>query len=214
MNLELELVKRELHELKSRMYREISLYGKITENIIDSQIKGVAMSSSNFEVIEGVVKPPTNTDWVLDWKHRSFRYKGKLCTACPAELSILECLLTNPGVLMTTKAILGSIDSPAQPKIVDVYMCKIRAKIEKVNKGKPQPIANVWGRGWYIKNESYPDIPDNPILPPIVGVGLSSRWTPTTKNHIGQALKQGQITKSKLMSDNIMSEDEFKEWFE
>ena len=65
-----------------------------------------------------------------------------------SEHTILRTMFRNEGRVVTREVIMNTIyphleDAPEQ-KIIDVFVCKIRAKIS----GQPFKIETVWGRGY------------------------------------------------------------------
>ena len=66
-----------------------------------------------------------------------------------SEACLLLCLINSK--LMTRELALHALshagyDYEAQPKIVDVFICKLRAKLKKHGAG----VASVWGTGYYL----------------------------------------------------------------
>jgi two-component system cell cycle response regulator CtrA len=70
------------------------------------------------------------------------------------EFLILELLVLRRGSVVTKEAILnhlyGEVDEPSS-KIIDVFVCKIRKKLEQV--GACELIGTVWGRGYTIREQ-------------------------------------------------------------
>ena len=68
------------------------------------------------------------------------------------EYAILELLMLRRGMVLTKEAFLshlyGGLDEP-EMKIVDVFVCKLRKKLERA--GADGVIGTVWGRGYMIK---------------------------------------------------------------
>jgi two-component system, cell cycle response regulator CtrA len=69
------------------------------------------------------------------------------------EYQILEVLALHKGATVTKEAFLnslyGGLDEP-EPKVIDVYICKIRKKLEDAL-GTGQYIQTVWGRGYTLQ---------------------------------------------------------------
>jgi len=72
------------------------------------------------------------------------------------EYAILELLVLRKGSLLTKEMFLnhlyGGIDEP-DLKIIDVFVCKLRKKLEKVS-GGVNYIETVWGRGYVLKESN------------------------------------------------------------
>lgn len=72
------------------------------------------------------------------------------------EYGILELLVLRKGSLLTKEMFLnhlyGGIDEP-DLKIIDVFVCKLRKKLEKVS-GGVNYIETVWGRGYILKESN------------------------------------------------------------
>ena len=69
------------------------------------------------------------------------------------ELGILQILMLRKNMVLTKEAILsslyGGMDEP-EPKIIDVFICKMRKKLAAA--GAPNVIGTVWGRGYSIRD--------------------------------------------------------------
>jgi two-component system cell cycle response regulator CtrA len=69
------------------------------------------------------------------------------------EYTILEILCLKKGKTVSKEHLLdqlyGGIDEP-EPKIIDVFVCKLRKKIEKVT--KKNYIGTIWGQGYMIND--------------------------------------------------------------
>lgn len=72
----------------------------------------------------------------------------------PREYQILEVLALRKGATVTKEAFLnhlyGGLDEP-EPKVIDVYVCKIRRKLQDAL-GPGQHIETVWGRGYSLRD--------------------------------------------------------------
>ena len=70
------------------------------------------------------------------------------------EYGILELLSMRKGAVLTKEAFLGHLyggmDEP-EPKIIDVFMCKLRKKLRRATGGENY-IENVWGRGYVLRD--------------------------------------------------------------
>ncbi len=70
------------------------------------------------------------------------------------EYAILELLVLRKGMVLTKDAFLnhlyGGMDEP-EMKIIDVFICKLRKKLQ--NAGAGHLISTVWGRGYMLREE-------------------------------------------------------------
>ncbi|WP_298285903.1 response regulator transcription factor [Acidocella sp.] len=77
--------------------------------------------------------------------------KGKPVTLTKKEYQIAEILALRKGVVLSKEAILdhlyGGLDEP-NPKIIDVFICKIRKKLQAL--GVDDFIETNWGRGYMV----------------------------------------------------------------
>ncbi|PYD69157.1 response regulator transcription factor [Komagataeibacter swingsii] len=73
------------------------------------------------------------------------------------EYMILELLLLRKGMVLTKDAFLnhlyGGMDEP-EMKIIDVFICKLRKKLQMAGAG--QLISTVWGQGYVLRDEGSP----------------------------------------------------------
>ena len=79
---------------------------------------------------------------------------GKPLNLTSKEYSILELLMLRKGTPIKKETFLshlyGGIDEP-EIKIIDVFVCKLRKKIEDMSGGESY-IETLWGRGYSIKD--------------------------------------------------------------
>lgn len=79
---------------------------------------------------------------------------GKVLNLTSKEYSLIELLAMRKGTTIHKEQFLnhlyGGMDEP-EMKIIDVFMCKIRRKIEKLTK-EEEYIQTVWGRGYILKD--------------------------------------------------------------
>jgi two-component system cell cycle response regulator CtrA len=70
------------------------------------------------------------------------------------EYQILELLCLRSGATLTKEVFLnhlyGELDEP-DPKIIDVFVCKLRKKLAAAAEGGDQHIETVWGRGYLVR---------------------------------------------------------------
>jgi two-component system cell cycle response regulator CtrA len=94
----------------------------------------------------------------LDMQSRSVDVEGKPLNLTSKEYSILELLMLRKGTPIKKETFLshlyGGIDEP-EVKIIDVFICKLRKKIQDACGGESY-IETLWGRGYVIKE---PDAP-------------------------------------------------------
>lgn len=78
---------------------------------------------------------------------------------------MIELLALRKGTVLTKEMFLNhlynGLDEPSDNKIVDVFMCKLRKKLESANDGQSH-IETGWGRGYvlkeYLDDEEYPNV--------------------------------------------------------
>jgi two-component system cell cycle response regulator CtrA len=75
------------------------------------------------------------------------------------EYLILELLVLRKGSILTKEAFLnhlyGGLDEP-EIKIIDVFICKLRKKLQSAGFGST--ISTVWGRGYMLRDPSSSEI--------------------------------------------------------
>ncbi|GAB6967020.1 response regulator transcription factor [Komagataeibacter kakiaceti JCM 25156] len=86
---------------------------------------------------------------------REVRVKGRNVHLTGKEYVILELLLLRKGMVLTKDAFLnhlyGGMDEP-EMKIIDVFICKLRKKLQLAGAG--QLISTVWGQGYVLREEN------------------------------------------------------------
>ncbi len=112
-----------------------------------ARIQAVLRRSKGFSnpiIRIGVLQLNTNTHEVS--------YDGHEVRLTSKEFAILELLVVRKGQVLTKTALLnhlyGGIDEP-DGKIVDVFICKLRKKLQAV--GGSDLISTVWGRGYVLQ---------------------------------------------------------------
>ena len=98
------------------------------------------------------VPPPIRFDvWTLDLDGRILSAQdGKTVGLTPGEFIILSVLVQNPGRAISRDRLLDAIasgDDPPSPRMIDVHVTQLRAKIER-NRRKPVLISTVRGHGY------------------------------------------------------------------
>lgn len=83
------------------------------------------------------------------------------------EYEVLELLVRRKGACVNKETFLNRlyIDAGPDPKIVDVYVCKIRKKLDVASPGLGSCIATVWGKGYQIKENFGRDALNNAQIP-------------------------------------------------
>lgn len=73
----------------------------------------------------------------------------------PTEYSILQLLVRRRGTVLTKEMFINHLyggSNERQPKIVDVFVCKLRDKLKEAS-GGTEYITTVWGRGYILKED-------------------------------------------------------------
>lgn len=91
----------------------------------------------------------------LDLNGKNVTVEGNPLHLTGKEYAILELLVIRKGSVLTKDAFLnhlyGGIDEP-EMKIIDVFICKLRRKLQKA--GASNLISTVWGRGYILREET------------------------------------------------------------
>ncbi|WP_282761319.1 response regulator transcription factor [Komagataeibacter saccharivorans] len=100
---------------------------------------------------------------------REVRVQGRLVHLTGKEYVILELLLLRKGMVLTKDAFLnhlyGGMDEP-EMKIIDVFICKLRKKLQAAGGG--QLISTVWGQGYVLRDDGAPfTVPATPSGTPV-----------------------------------------------
>lgn len=96
-------------------------------------------------------------DLSLNLQTKTATVAGMSIKLTKKEYSILEILVVKQGHILDKEAFLrylydeACLDAPCE-KIVDVFMCKLRKKIQNVMPGVGNYIETVWGRGYTLVN--------------------------------------------------------------
>jgi two-component system cell cycle response regulator CtrA len=92
-------------------------------------------------------------DLTVNFDTQSVEVGGKRIHLTPNEYGILELLCQHLGVEVRKEAILNQLyagrDEP-DPRIVDVFVCKLRKKLTEASSGT-NDIETVWGRGYMLR---------------------------------------------------------------
>lgn len=93
-------------------------------------------------------------DVEIDLDTQTVTVKGKALHLTGKEYGIMELLSLRKGATLNKDQFLnhlyGGIDEP-ELKIIDVFICKLRKKLEKASGGKNY-IETVWGRGYVLRD--------------------------------------------------------------
>lgn len=105
----------------------------------------------------------------LDLERQIVTAHGKPVHLTSKEFALLRLMTIRKNTVMTKEAILsnlyGGLDEP-DIKIVDVFICKIRAKLAKA--GLKDVITTVWGRGYSVSDNGQDRAPSlSPLSQPV-----------------------------------------------
>jgi DNA-binding response OmpR family regulator len=103
----------------------------------------------------------------IDWERHTIIRDGAPIPLPAREWLIFTCLVKSAGKLVTREQLLDEMywwdpNGGAKPKILDVFICKLRKK-------SPWPIITVWGRGFIIDGCHY-EKPPVPLPRVVAGV--------------------------------------------
>ena len=91
---------------------------------------------------------------LLHLDRKTVEVDGQRLPLTRKEYEILELLSMRKGAALTKEAFLehlyGGMDEP-EPKVIDVFMCKLRKKLRHATGGENY-IENVWGRGYVLRD--------------------------------------------------------------
>jgi two-component system cell cycle response regulator CtrA len=88
----------------------------------------------------------------IDLSEQKVYYDGEMISLTKKEYLILEFLFLKKGSTLNKDRFLNhlySLSDEPEAKIIDVFICKLRKKLEKASGGK-NFIQTDWGRGYYI----------------------------------------------------------------
>ncbi|MEK7802065.1 MAG: response regulator transcription factor, partial [Pseudomonadota bacterium] len=96
---------------------------------------------------------------IVNLDSRTVEVDGKPVHLTGKEYGILELLALRKGTTLTKEMFLnhlyGGMDEP-EVKIIDVFICKLRKKIEVATAGENY-IETVWGRGYVLREPAQAD---------------------------------------------------------
>lgn len=114
-----------------------------------ARIKAIVRRSKNHA--ESIIE---TGDVVVNLDTQTVTVKGKTLHLTGKEYGIMELLSMRKGSTLNKDQFLnhlyGGIDEP-ELKIIDVFICKLRKKLEKASGGKNY-IETVWGRGYVLRD--------------------------------------------------------------
>jgi two-component system cell cycle response regulator CtrA len=91
----------------------------------------------------------------LNLDSRDVTIDGRMVHLTGKEYAILELLMLRKGVVLTKDAFLnhlyGGMDEP-EVKIIDVFVCKLRKKLQLAGAGTM--IGTIWGRGYMLRDDA------------------------------------------------------------
>jgi two-component system cell cycle response regulator CtrA len=95
-------------------------------------------------------------DITVDLDSKTADINGQPLSLSGKEYQILELLCLRKGSTLTKEVFLNhlynGVDEEPEPKIIDVFVCKLRKKLSAISNGK-QHIETVWGKGYLIRDE-------------------------------------------------------------
>jgi two-component system, cell cycle response regulator CtrA len=109
---------------------------------------------------KGIARSVINTgDLTINRDRKTVEIAGSRVYISGKEYEVLELLSLRKGAAMTKEMFLnhlyGGLDEP-KPKIIDVFICKLRKKLADASNGKNY-IETVWGRGYLLRAPSDDD---------------------------------------------------------
>lgn len=94
-------------------------------------------------------------DMCVDLESKIVTIGGKVLHLTAKEYALIELLCLRRGMTVSKEQFLNHLyngmDEP-EMKIIDVFLCRIRNKIERLSNGK-QYIQTIWGRGYILKED-------------------------------------------------------------
>lgn len=94
-------------------------------------------------------------DMCVDLESKIITIGGKVLHLTAKEYALIELLCLRRGMTVSKEQFLNHLyngmDEP-EMKIIDVFLCRIRNKIERLSNGK-QYIQTIWGRGYILKED-------------------------------------------------------------
>ncbi len=107
------------------------------------------------ELGEAKLQQISQGSYVMNLRAHEFFNEGQLVKLSPTEFALLQLFLENVGRAFTREELLNRIwglDYEGDPKVVDVYIRRLRVKIERPN--GYNPIGTIWGKGYRFDNEA------------------------------------------------------------
>jgi two-component system cell cycle response regulator CtrA len=95
-------------------------------------------------------------DITVDLDAKTADINGEPLALSGKEYQILELLCLRKGSTLTKETFLNhlydGVDEEPEPKIIDVFVCKLRKKLSAASNGK-RHIETVWGKGYLIRDD-------------------------------------------------------------
>jgi two-component system cell cycle response regulator CtrA len=92
----------------------------------------------------------------VDLDSKTAEINGERVPLSSKEYQVLELLSLRKGVTLTKEVFLNhlydGLDEEPEPKIIDVFVCKLRKKLAAASNGG-NPIETVWGKGYLLRDE-------------------------------------------------------------
>jgi two-component system cell cycle response regulator CtrA len=130
----------------------------------------------------------TTGDLVLNLDTKLVTVAGQPVGLTGKEYQTLELLSLRKGSTLTKEMFLdhlyGGMDEP-EMRIIDVYICKLRKKLEYTSKGN-RYIETIWGRGYILRDPATPTVDKGPIVRNPVGYAGKGLGNPSNRH--GRAL--------------------------
>lgn len=108
-------------------------------------------------IVQSVIKCG---DIALDLQARSVKVRSRRLALTRTEYQILEMLFLRRGSPVTKRSLLDNLyggENEPHSKIIDVFMCKVRKRIETISPGAANCIETVWGQGYAVREPQRAD---------------------------------------------------------
>ncbi|MGV3279105.1 response regulator transcription factor [Rickettsiales bacterium LUAb2] len=94
-------------------------------------------------------------DLKIDIDKRQVTINDKLVPVTTKEYNIVQILALRKGKTVSKESLLDALynglDEP-EPKIIDVFICKLRKKFKKMSKNSHHYIETIWGQGYNLRD--------------------------------------------------------------
>lgn len=119
--------------------------------------KGLILDIREFQVGEALVR--------VNLSSQTVTVNGEMVYLTSKEMLTLSLLVSNRGRTQSKEMILGNlyttIEDEPEIKIIDVFVCKIRRKLNEIHADAGKVIETVWGRGYQINKIA--DLPKDAV---------------------------------------------------